>query len=314
MTLSPGSEAPTLRQLELFLSLSTAGGIASAGARIGMTPSATSHALRSLESILGVSLVDRNASGLDLTDAGKQILPHVRDLFAALQLIQETASASVGLKQGTLKIGSFGLSSSLHLLPPLLQSFRNLHKGIELRVLEKPDVEIEEDLINRRLEIGVVTLPKPGFDTVTIGTDELIALLPAQHALGHLDAIDVERLAKHPFILTHAGSQNLVAEMFKRANVSLKATHELSQMLSILEFVARGEGISVVASLALPARYEGVTYKAIIPTTSRTVGLACLNEGRLSPSAAAFWRLAKLSAEPSNDPLPDDEEESGAAR
>ncbi|MCR2721457.1 LysR family transcriptional regulator, partial [Salmonella enterica] len=89
-----------------------ADGIASAGAKIGMTASATSHALRALESTLGVMLIDRNAPQLELSHAGQQILPHVRDLFAALQLIQATANASEGLKSGVLKIGSFGLSSS----------------------------------------------------------------------------------------------------------------------------------------------------------------------------------------------------------
>ena len=296
MTTSFGANAPTLRQLELLLSLSTADGIASAGAKIGMTPSATSHALRSLESTLGVMLVDRNASKLELTDAGDQILPHVRDLFAALQLIQATASASVGLKRGTLKIGSFGLSSSLRLLPPLLQQFRKLYPGIDLRVFEKPDSEIEQDLIERRLEIGVVTLPKPEFDTISIARDELVAVIPAGHELARLEAIDVRTLAQFPFILTHAGSQGLVAKMFTRAEVPLKVTHELSQMLSILDFVTRGEGISVVASLALPASYDGVLYKAITPATSRRVGLACLNEGRLSPAAAAFWKLARTLA------------------
>lgn len=293
MTASFGSEAPTLRQLELFLSLSTADGIASAGAKIGMTPSATSHALRSLESTLGVMLIDRNASKLELTDAGDQILPHVRDLFAALQLIQATAHASMGLKRGTLKIGSFGLSSSLRLLPPLLQQFRKLYPGIDLRVFEKPDSEIEQDLIERRLEIGVATLPKPEFDTVSLANDELIAVIPAGHELATLEVIDVRKLAQFPFILTHAGSQGLVAKMFARAEVPLKVTHELSQMLSILDFVARGEGISVVASLALPASYDGVLYRPITPLTSRRVGLACLNEDRLSPAAAAFWKLAK---------------------
>ncbi|KAA5923064.1 LysR family transcriptional regulator [Achromobacter xylosoxidans] len=288
-----GPEVPTLRQLELLLSLASADGIASAGAKIGMTPSATSHALRALESTLGVLLIDRNAPQLELTHAGEQILPHVRDVFAALQLIQATANASVGLKSGMLKIGSFGLSSSLRLLPPLLQQFRKLYPGIDLRVFEKADADIVQDLIERRLEIGVVTLPKPQFDTVTIANDELVAVVPARHELASLDTIEVGRLAQFPFILTHAGSQELVARMFSRADVSLKVTHELSQMLSILDFVARGEGISVVASLALPARYDGVVYKAIAPLTSRRVGLACLNESRLSPAAAAFWKLAK---------------------
>lgn len=296
MTAPLSSDVPTLRQLELLLSLSSADGIASAGAKIGMTPSATSHALRSLESTLGVQLIDRNASKLELTDAGNEILPHVRDLFAAMQLIQASASASVGLKRGTLKIGSFGLSSSLRLLPPLLQQFRNLYPGIDLRVFEKPDAEIEQDLIERRLEIGVVTLPKAEFDTVAIANDELVAVVPTGHELANLESVDVKSLAQFPFILTHAGSQGLVAKMFSRADVSLKVTHELSQMLSILDFVARGEGVSVVAALALPAKYDGVTYKAMTPVTSRRVGLACLNEGRLSPAATAFWKLAKSLA------------------
>jgi DNA-binding transcriptional LysR family regulator len=291
-----GPNAPTLRQLELLLSLAGADGIASAGARIGMTASATSHALRALESTLGVMLIDRNAPQLELSHAGQQILPHVRDLFAALQLIQATASASEGLKSGVLKIGSFGLSSSLRLLPPLLRQFRQRYPGIDLRVFEKADADIEQDLIERRLEIGVVTLPRPQFDTLAIAHDELVAVVPADHALAAADTIEVRRLAQFPFILTHAGSQGLVARMFSRADVTLKVTHELSQMLSILDFVARGEGISVVAALALPAKYDGVVYRPLTPPTSRRVGLACLNEGQLSPAAAAFWKLAKSLA------------------
>src|SRR5690606_27495367 len=127
----------------------------SAGAKMGMTPSATSHALKTLETTLGTALVDRNASKLELTHAGQQILPHARDLFAALQLILATANANAELKHGVLKLGSFGLTSSLQLLPPLLANFRQQYPGIKIRLVEKADAEIERDLIERRLEIGV---------------------------------------------------------------------------------------------------------------------------------------------------------------
>ena len=81
--------------------------------------------------------------------------------------------------------------------------------------------------------------------------------------------------------------------MFARANVQPKVTHELSQLLSILEFVARGQGVSIVASLALPERHEGVVVRKITPRTSRCVGLVCLNQRRLSPAVAALWRQAQ---------------------
>lgn len=290
-TLAP--TAPTLRQLELLLSLAGADGMASAGARIGMTPSATSHALRALETALGTALVDRNAPVVELTHAGQQILPHVRDLFAALQLIQATASASAGLKSGVLRIGSFGASASLRLLPPLLERFGDRHPGIEVYLVEKPDAEIEQELVERRIELAVVTLPRPQFDTLPLGVDELVAVLPVGHVLAQGETVDLRALARHPLILTHAGSQDLVARMFARAGVQPKVTHELSQLLSILEFVARGQGVSVVASLALPENHAGLAVRRISPRTSRRVGLACLNQRRLSPAAAALWRQAQ---------------------
>lgn len=290
------TQPPTLRQLELFLALVGAEGIASAGAKLGMTPSATSHVLRALEDTLGTVLVDRNAPSVDLTHAGKQVLPHVRDLFAALHLIQSTASASAGLKSGVLRVGSFGASSSLKLLPPLLESFRQRYPGIEVYVVEKPDAEVEQELIERRIEIGVVTLPKSRFDTLPLAVDELVAVLPEQHGLASAPCVDLKALAQHPFILTHAGSQGLIARMFDRAGVVTRVTHELSQLLSILEFVAAGQGVSLVASLALPARYPGVVYRPVSPGASRRVGLACLNDRRLSPAAQAFWQLAAKTA------------------
>jgi DNA-binding transcriptional LysR family regulator len=287
---------PTLRQLELFLSLASSEAIAGAGAKLGMTPSATSHALRALEDTLGVAVVDRNASKVCFTYAGEQILPHVRDVFASLQLIQTTASASAGLTSGLLRLGSFGASSSLTLLPPILAAFKARYPGVEVFVTEKPDAEIEQDLIERRIEIGVVTLPKPELDTQTLAVDELVAVLPEAHPLASLSVVPLKQLAEHPLVLTHAGSQTLIARMFSREGLRPRVAHELTQLLSILEFVSRGQGISILASLALPPTYQGVVYRKIVPQSSRRVGLACLNEQRLSPAAHALWSQVRKAA------------------
>jgi DNA-binding transcriptional LysR family regulator len=258
-----------------------------------MTPSATSHALRALESALGAAVVDRNAPGVALTDTGRLILPHVRDVFAALQLVRNIAAASAGLKIGTLRLGSLGASASLRLLPPLLESFRRRHPGVEVFVVEKPDAEVEQDLKERRIEIGVIALPKPHFDTQHLASDELVAVLPERHPLAASTAVTLPALAHYPLVLTHAGSQDLIARMFAAAGLRPNVTHELSQLLSILEFVARGQGVSIVASLALPASHRGVVYRALSPRAARPLGLACLNANRLSPAASALWRQAK---------------------
>lgn len=286
----PVMSTPTLRQLELFLALVSSDGIAGAGAKLGMSPSATSHALRALETALGTELVDRNAAGVSLTYTGTQVLPHVRDVFASLQLVCATALAGAELKTGLLRLGSFGASATIRVLPPLLEAFRSRHPGVDVIVTEKPDEQTTRDLIERRLEIAAVTLPKHDFDTQTLAIDELVAVLPAQHPLAQRDVVPLAELTRDPFILTRAGSQQLVTRLFDRHNLRPRIEFELLQLMSILELVANGKGVSILAKLALPDLYTGVVYKPLTPNYSRHIGLACLNENRLSPVAQAFWQ------------------------
>lgn len=282
--------SPTLRQLELLLALVSSDGIAGAGAKLGMSPSATSHALRALETALGAELVDRNASGVVLTYTGEQVLPHVRDVFASLQLVQATALAGAELKTGLLRLGSFGASATTRVLPPLLERFKARYPGVDVVVTEKPDEQTSRDLIERRLELAAVTLPKPDFESQTLAVDELVAVLPSDHPLAKLDTVPLKEMTVDPFILTRAGSQDLVTRLFSRNGLRPRVTYELLQLMSILELVASGKGISVLAKLALPGRYDGTVFRPLAPGSSRRIGLVCLNENRLSPVARAFWQ------------------------
>jgi len=289
----PGMTTPTLRQLELFLALVSSNGIAGAGAKLGMTPSATSHALKALETALGTELLDRHSAGIALTYTGQHILPHVRDLFASLQLVQATALAGAELKTGLLRLGSFGASATIRVLPPLLDRFKTRYPGVEIMVTEKPDEQTSQDLIERRLELAAVTLPKLDFDTQTLAIDELVAVLPTDHPLAKLEVVPLKALTVDPFILTRAGSRALVTKLFSRHGLHPQVTYELLQLMSILALVAAGKGISILARLALPERYHGTVFRPITPGSSRRIGLACLNESRLSPVAHAFWKESR---------------------
>lgn len=291
MRAAPG--APTLRQLELLVALADAPSIAAAGTRIGMSASATSHALRALETGVGCELVDRMAAGVALTHAGELALAHAREVFVALQLVQDVGAASAGLRTGVLRIGSIGPSTSLHLLPPLLEKFRTRYPGVDVHVTERADADIEHDLVERRVEIAVVRLPQPSLDTLALATDELVAVLPRNHPLARRAAVDVKELAEYPLILTQAGSQDMVLRMFERAGVRPKIAHELFQVASILAFVTHGNGVSVLASSTIPEPGPELAVRPITPRVARRIALACLDATRLSPAARAFWQLAR---------------------
>lgn len=287
------SGLPTVRQLELLTALAGASSIAAAGTKIGMSASATSHALRALEGTLGCEVVDRMAAGVVLTHAGEMALAHARDVFASLQQVKSVADAAAGLHTGLLRIGSIGPSTSLRLLPPLLEKFRRRHPGVEVHVTERADPDIEQDLVERKVEIGVVRLPQPSLDTVALATDELVAVLPQDHPLARGATVSVRDLAEYPLILTQAGSQDMILAMFERAGLRPKIAHELFQLVSILEFVAHGNGVSVLAALSIPEPRPGLAIRPITPRVARRVAFACLDAARLSPAGRAFWELAR---------------------
>lgn len=283
----------TLKQLELLVAIAEARSMSGGGTRIGMSASATSHALKALETQLGITVVDRHAKGFGLTDAGQRVLRHALDVFTSLKTIAQEGKAAAELKTGVLRIGSFGPSSSIRILPALVQRYHALYPGIEVFILEDPDQGVEQALTEGRVDLGVVVLPKPQFDTLLLTIDELVAVLPEDHPLAHHERVGLRDLVKYPFIMTHAGSQDLVKGLFAHSGLVPRITHELSQLWSILDFVSRRQGISIVAALALPDNFPGIVTRPILPRAQRRIGLACRDESRLALPGRALWRVAR---------------------
>ena len=219
MNLGGKHDFPTLKQLELLLALVQSDGISSAGAKLGMSPSATSHSLRALESALGASLIDRSAPGAPLTYSGEQILPLVKEVFASMQLMKSIARSDAQLKTGQLHIGSFGASGTLKALPPILRAFKQKHPGVDVHIIEKPEDQTSLDLMEHRIELAVVPLPKLELETQTLAMDELVAVLPEGHVLAQQDVVELSELMQFPFLLTRAGSKPLIYRLLLKHDI-----------------------------------------------------------------------------------------------
>ena len=87
------------------MAVADTGSFTEAAYTIDLTQSAVSHALAALESELGVTLLERNHTGVvALTKVGHSILPHVRALLAQAETIQQEAQAARGLARGKLRL------------------------------------------------------------------------------------------------------------------------------------------------------------------------------------------------------------------
>ena len=286
----------TFGQIDIFLMIIETGSFTLAAQRLGISQSAISHGLRSLEKELQVSLLHRQGGDIHLTAAGQQLVPRLREMQGLATTIHQQAAALNGVSLGTIRIGSFGTTSSRHLIPQILAQFRPQYPEIDLEIHEGRDQEVISWLQNRQIDLGFVTLPDDRFDTVSLLQDQLIALIPSSWSLARKSEIYLSDLCSHPFILTDAGSADLIQQIFSSARLHPRIKHRCTQIVSSCALVAGQEGIALMAEMALPSVAEmmaGITIRSLTPAYPRQIGLAMLDRQSLSPAASAFLQIAQ---------------------
>jgi DNA-binding transcriptional LysR family regulator len=286
---------PTLTQLEIFSRVAELQGFTLAAVRLGISQSGVSHAIRALEKEYGVELIRRQQAQVELTDIGQRLLTRAQAILGLAETMHQEAADARGMKKGSLRIGSFGPTASMRLLPAILAEYRERHPDIEVRIDEGPDRQVVQWLVDHRIDVGFVVLPEEQFDTFPLVEDQMLAVLPHGHALARQAAVGLRALCDDPFILTEAGSAELVSRLFMTAKLRPNIRYRSSQLISTLETVARGDGVSILAELSLPRTPptgESYVCRPLSPRVRRSVGLAVLDDRQSSSAAKAFIKLA----------------------
>ena len=286
----------TLTQLEIFSKLAELKNFTHTAQLLNISQSAISHALKSLEKKWETQLFYRNNNEVELTAAGQRLLPYANEILTVTHMIQQEVMDLKGLKTGTLRIGSFGASSSNVLIPLILKQFAQQYPDVEVLVMEGTDKDVVQWIDERKVDLGFVVLPETRFDSFALLEDIFVALLPNDLEITQKPAVQLQELLDHPFIMTSAGSQNHVMELFKAAQLTPQIKYNLSQILSILNMVNQRAGVSIVADLALDTNilslYPNVVKRPLSPNIKRSIGLAVKNKQQMSPTAKAFVELA----------------------
>ncbi|WP_394688612.1 LysR family transcriptional regulator [Hoeflea sp.] len=143
-----------------------------AAEEIGMTQSAVSQHVKSLETSLGVPLFIRRARGLSLTDDGRKLLPQVG---TALETLSAAASAFDRVPtQNVLTVAS-SVSVAQWIISPGLAEFTRIHPNIRIRFLSTiwPD---DFHTVRADVEIPFGSQKQVGRDAVMLEPNGLIAL------------------------------------------------------------------------------------------------------------------------------------------
>ncbi len=122
---------PSLKFLKTFQVAARLQSFKAAAEELFVTPSAISHQIKALEEQLGVSLFQRGVRTLTLTDAGRNYLEHINDIFSKLESVTEQLQERYGRTIIRLNVPSFFANE---LLLPRLASFSQAREETDIRI------------------------------------------------------------------------------------------------------------------------------------------------------------------------------------
>src|SRR5215469_12193652 len=279
-------------QLQSFVAVADTGSFTEAAYAIDLTQSAVSHALSALERELGVTLLERNHTGVvALTHVGQKLLPHVRALLAQAETIQQEAQAARGLARGKLRLGSIPPVSP-RLLAGVLTRFQQQYPDIEVVLFEGTMQEVQEWLGSSMIDVGFVHHPAKEVESTHLATDEMQVFVARRHRLHTRRSVTVSELREERWILPRTGCE--VPEVFEqeRGKHGPSIRYQASEGATILAMVREGLGITILPRGMFPDKLEGIAGIPLDPPRHVQIGLAVRSTDSASPAATLFVQTA----------------------
>jgi len=263
-----------LRQLRYFLAVAEAGHITRAAAALGIQQPPLSQQIRALESALGTALFRRHPKGVALTDAGRAMQAEARRIVDSVEALQERMQRIAAGLGGVLAVGLASSVAAHAFTPRLLRSCRREFPDISLRLSEANAAELIEGVAAGRLHCALLRVPvahPPGVSFETLLTEPAILALPIDHPLarayGTRDAVPLKELRGQPLILARRPGApglygNLLA-LLDRHGIEFNVVAEVERMMSNLNLVASGAGITIVPASMRGAHPRSVVYRTL---------------------------------------------------
>lgn len=263
-----------LRQLEYFMAVAEELHFGRAAARLHISqPPLTVH-IKRLEEELGVSLFDRTSRRVSLTSEGIRfrdlVGPILQDLDEAVEDIREIKAG----RRGRVRVG-FVSSASYELVPAAVRDIRLQHPGIHLDLHPMATGEQVEALLENRLDIGIMRdAPlQAGLQFTALLTEQLVAVLPANHVLAAKAEVSAEELSRLPLVLfpyqSMPGYVAKIMEIFHHLGHPPRIVQRAVNQENVMGLVAADVGASILPASFSSFSFPGVVTKPIVsrPTT-----------------------------------------------
>jgi molybdate transport repressor ModE-like protein len=297
-----------VKRMRVLREVAAHGSFSAAAEALSYTRSAVSQQIAALEREVGTTLVERNARGVRLTEAGRALVEHAEVVLARLADAEAELEAIVGARAGRLRLAAFP-SAYASIMPRAVARFRERHPGIELTLEPKEPGEGLAALRSGECDIAVSIRPLPGCNPSSEGVDEVVLLddpmyvvLPQGHPLAGSRRLRLSDLASEAWMLGSSGTcpdTQIFLRACQKAGFEPQVAFYSDDYNAIQGFVGAGMGVALIPDLALVTVRDDVVVRSLgTQPPYRRIVAATLHGGFMSAAKAAMLEiLVEVGAE-----------------
>jgi len=299
--------AISLRHIEIFHAVITAGNLTEAAALLHTSQPTVSRELARFEKLIGLQLFVRSRGRLHPTVQGLRLFEEVQRSWYGLDRILNAAESLREFHQGELSIACLPVFSQ-SFLPRLLQPFLSRYPDLSLNIVPQESPLLEEWLSAQRHDLGITenTHTPAGTERQTLLTLNEVCVLPKGHRLADKAIITPEDFSQENYLsLSPTDSyRQLLDAVFQSRGVKRRMVVETHSAASVCAMVQAGVGVSIVNPLtALDYYGRGIVVRRFSEEVPFTVSLIRPLHRPASALVSAFSEHLQRHTHLYNDPL-----------
>lgn len=266
-----------------------------AAAECNVSQPALTKAIRTFEEELGAPLFHREAKRIVLSDFGRSLLPHFRNIIDETAATRAIADNFRLLEKVPIRLGVMSTVGPVR-LSRFLAKFQKEFQGVEVAVCEASADDLKAKLENAELDLSVMnTLGnlRDDFNARELYKERYIVIFPPDHRLAILNAVKLSDLSGEPYVdRLSCEMREIVMGVCRDRNVSLYARFrsEREDWVQAMVLARIGFAFMPECSVTLP---ELLQRPLIEPEVTRVISLVNVPGRRFSPATAALVRAAQ---------------------
>ncbi|WP_145331924.1 selenium metabolism-associated LysR family transcriptional regulator [Paenibacillus xylanexedens] len=240
-------------QLHIFYTVAEKGSFSAAAQALHMTQPAVTMQIQSLEDYFGTKLLHRSTKKIELSEAGRTLLPHAKRSVELVRQTDEAMSAFTQKLQGRLQLGA-SLTIGEYVLPRMLGPFAKQYPDISIVMKVMNTTQIMDEILKHQLNFGLIEAPvnHPDMIVEPVMQDELKLIVPAGHDLAGRGKVNLEEVMNYPFVLREEGSgtRQVMEGQLQKKKIDpsdMNVVMELGSTGAVKSAVEAGVGITMLS-------------------------------------------------------------------